>query len=528
MEIENQEYWLNLIDTDDTERYRKLNLPGNDSKHRRQCRSTLFPKAENFRSTIIDSGTTSQSQNILITCKLYHFMCCAWWFPHLWLSWTYFGTQPYRAIRNGIEDGRPHTEPYEYMRMCDSKKVGIMGIIQPKMLFSRIRISQASGLDSCLDSHSWLPVVSLDLYLLCHRLFATPTKAVGANQARSWDENSVNGISKISMFGLRLLSGWFCQDCAGMCLTQTVSRISRRAAGKSLSTLEKKLRAYQKLGCQTTSLQWPVREWLFLLSDPSSTLVVGCWPFVTGMRRWTSMEWRWTGPLGLISTGKAEALSAGAIPFRPTQTRRIGVWRVAHHPPAARMMAPEPVQCLERVGWCTRIQQKKQLLWPKTSLAVEMGIGYESVWNALKRNALDCGGCHFRHASGSCRQVPSQRGGYSQKKSQTNTTVDPCGPYSRIGNLRMFSHCAGVAPADCPEYSKRPEHNPLVRSLDCCSKFRSLMTVASGGFDRNIAHVFNQYAVFDTCGAYHDTSSKKESKETRHGEWLTRAPSRDR
>ena len=60
-----------------------------------------------------------------------------------------------------------------------------------------------------------------------------------------------------------------------------------------------------------------------------------------------------------------------------------------------------------------------------------------------------------------------------------------------IGNLRMLSHCAGVAPADCPEYSKRPEHNPNVCSLDCCSKFRSLMTVASGVFERNIAHVFN-------------------------------------
>ena len=114
-----------------------------------------------------------------------------------------------------------------------------MGIIQPKMLFSRIRISHASGLHSCLDSHSWLRAVSLDLYLLCHRLFATPTKAVGANQARSWDENSVNGISKISIFGLRLLSWWFCQDCAGMCLTQAASQISRRAAGKSLSTLKK-------------------------------------------------------------------------------------------------------------------------------------------------------------------------------------------------------------------------------------------------------------------------------------------------
>ena len=55
----------------------------------------------------------------------------------------------------------------------------------------------------------------------------------------------------------------------------------------------------------------------------------------------------------------------------------------------------------------------------------------------------------------------------------------------------MLSHCAGVAPADCPEYSKRPEHNPNVCSLDCCSKFRSLMTVASGVFERNIAHVFN-------------------------------------
>lgn len=162
------------------------------------------------------------------------------------------------------------------MRMRDSKKVGMMGIIQPKMLFSRIRIWQASGLDSCLDSHSWLRVVSLDLYLMCHRLFATPTKAVGANQARSWDGNSINGISKISIFGLRLLNGWFCQDCAGMCLTQTVSRISRRAAGKSVSTL-KKLRAYQKLGCHTTGLQWPVREEWYIFLIMRSLIYLGCW-----------------------------------------------------------------------------------------------------------------------------------------------------------------------------------------------------------------------------------------------------------
>lgn len=54
----------------------------------------------------------------------------------------------------------------------------------------------------------------------------------------------------------------------------------------------------------------------------------------------------------------------------------------------------------------------------------------------------------------------------SHKRTQRWTQVD------HIGNLRMLSHCAGVAPADCPEYSKRPEHNPLVHSLDCCSKFR--------------------------------------------------------
>ena len=105
----------------------------------------------------------------------------------------------------------------------------------------------------------------------------------------------------------------------------------------------------------------------------------------------------------------------------------------------------------------------------------------------------------------------------SHKRTQRSTHVDHIG---NLSHLRMFSHCAGVAPADCPEYSKRPEHNPLVRSLDCCSKFRSLMTVASGVFDRNIAHVFNEYAVFDTCGDV--------SKETRHGEWVTRALSRDR
>ena len=92
----------------------------------------------------------------------------------------------------------------------------------------------------------------------------------------------------------------------------------QESSGQESFHTGKKLRAYQKLGCHTTSLQWPVREWLSLLSDPF-TLVVGCWPLLTGMRRWTSMEWRWTGPLGLISTGKAEALSAGAIPFRPTQ-----------------------------------------------------------------------------------------------------------------------------------------------------------------------------------------------------------------
>lgn len=109
----------------------------------------------------------------------------------------------------------------------------------------------------------------------------------------------------------------------------------------------------------------------------------------------------------------------------------------------------------------------------------------------------------------------------SHKRTQRSTHVD------HIGNLRMFSHCAGVAPADCPEYSKRPEHNPLVHSLDCCSKFRSLMTVASGVFDRNIAHVFNMRFLI-RAATYHDTSSKRESKETRHGEWVTRAPSRDR
>lgn len=202
-------------------------------------------------------------------------MCCAWWFPHLWLSWTYFGTQPYRVIRNGIEDGRPHKEPHEYMRKCDSKKVGIMGIIQPKMLFSRIRISQASRLDPCLDSHSWLRVVSLDLYLLCHRLFATPTKAVGANQARSWDENSINSISKISIFGLRLLNGWFCQDCAGMCLTQTVSRISRRAAGKSLSILKKTLGISKVRLPHDQSAVTSKRMIIFVIR---SLMYLGCWP----------------------------------------------------------------------------------------------------------------------------------------------------------------------------------------------------------------------------------------------------------
>ena len=101
-------------------------------------------------------------------------------------------------------------------------------------------------------------------------------------------------------------------------------------------------------------------------------LVVGCWLFVTGMRRWTSMEWRWTGPLGLISTGKAEALSAGAIPFR-TQKQCAAYRRCyfSFHSTtlAARMMAPEQAQCLERAGWCTRIQQN-------IFLAVEMDMKY--------------------------------------------------------------------------------------------------------------------------------------------------------
>ena len=120
----------------------RIESTGNGSKHRRQCRSTLFPKAENFRSTIIDSGTTSQSQNILIICKLYHFIFG-------WVGRTLLHSLTVRfgmASRTGDHTQSPINN---YMRMRDSKKVGIMGIIQPKMLFSRIRISHASGLDSC-------------------------------------------------------------------------------------------------------------------------------------------------------------------------------------------------------------------------------------------------------------------------------------------------------------------------------------------------------------------------------------------
>ena len=128
MEIEN------LIDT---ERHRELNLLGNDAKHSRQCPSTVwFPEAENFRNTIIDSGTTSQSQNILTICKLWllrSFHVLRMVFPGIfgWVGRTLVHSL---TVRSGMAS-RTGNHTQTPMRIRDRKKVGIIGIIQPMVFF---------------------------------------------------------------------------------------------------------------------------------------------------------------------------------------------------------------------------------------------------------------------------------------------------------------------------------------------------------------------------------------------------------
>lgn len=379
-----------------------------------------------------------------------------------------------------------------------------MGIIQPKMLFSRIRISQASGpsgLDPCLDSHSWLRVVSLP------QAFCNSHQSCGSQSGTQlrWKFNQRH-FEDFNLWAAfvewMILSGlcWHVSDPNGF------PNLQESSGQESLHT-EKKTQGISKVRLPhdqfAVTSKRMIIVYVFYYQIPHLPWLLAAGPF------WLACadELRWSGgeldPLGL-SLPERQRLSALVL-FLSGQLRlRCSARRIEGAPYSFHSPTRWPP------GWRPRSKYSawselddapgysKKNFFDQKPLAVEMGMKciknqYEMHWNKLALTAEDVIFDMPQEVVGRYQASVEDTVRRSHKRTQRSTHV------ARICNLRMFSHCAGVAPADCPEYSKRPEHNPLVRSLDCCSKFRSLMTVASGVFDRNIAHVFNEYAVFDTC-----------------------------
>ena len=254
---------------------------------------------------------------------------------------------------------------------------------------------------------------------------------------------------------------------------------------------------------------WGLCWYIFFYQIPHLPLLLAAGPF------WLACadELRWSGgeldPLGL-SLPERQRLSAlvlclsGQLRLR-CSARGIGVSRVPlysfHSPTLCGQDDGPGASTVLGASWMMHQDTAKKILWPKTfgcrdgyDIIMKCRNQYEMHWNEMPLTVEDVIFDMPQEVVGRYQANVEDTVRRSHKRTQRSTHVD------RIGNLRMLSHCAGVAPADCPEYSKRPEHNPLVHSLDCCSKFRSLMTVALGVFERNISHVFNECAVFDTCG----------------------------